>query len=100
MGQFEYSVDLSPVKPEDIERIAKEYIEEQERNKMIKHEYGMLVLDPALSREDQEAINSFIHEQIKKERQRILSDMESASEDPSYVRITKIKLREILGSMA
>jgi hypothetical protein len=25
MSQFEYSVDLSPVKPEDIERVAREY---------------------------------------------------------------------------
>lgn len=29
MGQFEYSVNLSPVKPEDIERVAREYLEKK-----------------------------------------------------------------------
>lgn len=31
MGQFEYSVPLSPVKPADIERIAKEYLEKKQK---------------------------------------------------------------------
>lgn len=31
MGQFEYSVPLSPVKPEDIERVAKEYLENKQK---------------------------------------------------------------------
>lgn len=30
MGQFEYSVPLSPVKPQDIERVAKEYLAKKE----------------------------------------------------------------------
>lgn len=30
MGQFEYTVPLSPVKPEDIERVAKEYRERKD----------------------------------------------------------------------
>jgi hypothetical protein len=34
MGQFEYSVDLSPVRPEDIDRVAKEYKEKQERDRV------------------------------------------------------------------
>ena len=31
MGQFEYTVGLSSVKPEDIPRIAKEYLEKKEK---------------------------------------------------------------------
>jgi hypothetical protein len=33
VGQFEYSVPLSPVKPEDIERVAKEYMAKKELEK-------------------------------------------------------------------
>jgi hypothetical protein len=32
MGQFEYTVPLSPVKPEDIERVAKEYLAKKKEN--------------------------------------------------------------------
>ncbi len=31
MGQFEYQVPLSPVKPEDIERVAKEYLAKKQQ---------------------------------------------------------------------
>jgi hypothetical protein len=31
MGQFEYSVGLSPVKPEDIEQLAKDYMEQKQK---------------------------------------------------------------------
>jgi hypothetical protein len=31
LGQFEYSVPLSPVKPADIEQIAKEYLENKQK---------------------------------------------------------------------
>jgi hypothetical protein len=33
VGQFEYAVGLSPVKPEDIEQIAKDYLAQKEREK-------------------------------------------------------------------
>lgn len=36
MGQFEYAVPLSTVKPEDIERVAKEFLEK--KNKLEKQE--------------------------------------------------------------
>jgi hypothetical protein len=36
MGQFEYTVPLSPVKPEDIERVAREFLEK--KNKLEKQE--------------------------------------------------------------
>ena len=31
MGQFEYSVGISSVKPEDIPRVAKEYLEDKKK---------------------------------------------------------------------
>lgn len=31
MGQFEYSVPLSPVKPADIERVAREYLQAKQQ---------------------------------------------------------------------
>jgi hypothetical protein len=31
MGQFEYSVGIASIKPEDIPRVAKEYLENKER---------------------------------------------------------------------
>jgi hypothetical protein len=34
VGQFEYAVPLSPVKPEDMERLAKEYLENKKQNEL------------------------------------------------------------------
>ena len=34
MGQFEYTVPLSPVKPEDIERVAKEFLAKKNETKV------------------------------------------------------------------
>jgi hypothetical protein len=34
MGQFEYTVPLSPVKPEDIERVAKEFLAKKKENEI------------------------------------------------------------------
>jgi hypothetical protein len=31
VGQFEYTVPLSPVKPDEIEQLAKDYLEQKER---------------------------------------------------------------------
>lgn len=95
MGQFEYSVGLSPVKPEDIERVAKEYMEQKERDKMIKHEHGMLVLSSALSKADQEAINAFIHESLLKERKRILDELMTYLSAGS-VSLALFKLKQIV----
>lgn len=96
MGQFEYSVPLSSVKPEDIQRIAKEYREKQERDSMIRYEFGMLSLDSSHSKKDQDAINSFIESKINEERLRILSEIESSSPGYDTVSIAKFKLRKII----
>lgn len=98
MGQFEYSVPLSSVKPEDIPRVVREYREKQERDKMIRHEFGNLVLDMTISKEDHEAINSFVHEQILKERKRILEDLDKRS-GAGHLSIAKFKLHEIVNNI-
>lgn len=96
MGQFEYSVDLSPVRPEDIEQLAKDYLAKKERDNMIKHEFGMLVLDATMSKDDQEAVNSFVHEQILKERKRILEELDDLSKGYASLQIAKFKLKQII----
>lgn len=98
MGQFEYSVPLSPVKPADIERIAREYREKKKRDNMIRHEFGNLVLDMTVSREDHDAINSFVHEQILKERKRILEDMDKIS-GAGHLSLAKFKVHEIVNNI-
>ena len=97
MGQFEYSVGLSPVKPGDMPRIVREY-KKQERDKMIKHEFGMLVLDATMSKDDQEAVNSFVHEQVLKERKRILEELDNYSEGYGNLQIAKFKLKQIINN--
>lgn len=99
MGQFEYSVPLSSVKPEDIERVAREYKEKQERDKMIRHEFGNLVLDMTTSREDHEAINSFVNEQILKDRKRIIDELDEQSNGYDNLSIAKFKLYEIVNNI-
>jgi hypothetical protein len=96
MSQFEYSVALSPVKPADIERIAREYKEKKKRDNMIRHEFGNLVLDMTVSKEDHEAINSFIHEQILKDRIRILKELDAYSNGFDTLSISKFKLHQIV----
>jgi hypothetical protein len=98
MSQFEYSVALSPVKPADIERVAREYKEKKKRDKMIRHEFGNLVLDMTVSREDHEAINSFVHEQILKERIRIVEELDTYSNSSANLSIAKFKLHEIINN--
>lgn len=98
MGQFEYSVGLSPVKPEDIDRIAKEYIDKRERGEMIKHEFETLVLDSSHSKSDQKAVDAFVAEQIAKERERILNDLEAESKWYDNLSIAKFKLRNIINN--
>lgn len=76
MGQFEYSVALSPVKPHEIEQLAKDYlVKKRETQNMIKHEFDTLVLDSTHSKSDQDAINAFIHEQILLDRKRIVDEL-------------------------
>jgi hypothetical protein len=98
VGQFEYGVGLSPVKPEDMPRIVREYKEKQERDKMIKHEFGMLVLDAAMSKDDQEAVNSFVHEQILKERKRIIAEFDNASKGYDSIQMAKFKVKQIVNN--
>lgn len=38
MGQFEYSVPLSSVKPADIERVAKEYLDNKQSNNRVEED--------------------------------------------------------------
>lgn len=65
---------------------------------MVKHEFGMLVLDKAMSKADQDAINSFIGEQIQKERYRILDELEQEALGYSNLNIAKFKLRQIINN--
>lgn len=96
VGQFEYSVDLSPVMPSDIDRIAKEYKQRKTRDDMIKHEFGMLLLDASTTREDSEAINSFINEQIAKDRQRIIDSLEGLVNNAGYINLAKFEIINIV----
>jgi hypothetical protein len=100
MGQFEYSVPLSPVKPEDIERVAKEYLERKETGRMIKYEFETLVLDSSHNKKDQEAVDLFVESQINKERSRILNEIEAESQGYSNVSIAKFTLRQIITGKA
>jgi hypothetical protein len=96
VGQFEYTVDLSPVKPEDIYQLAKDFLKKKERDDMIKHEFGMLVLDATMSKEDQAAVDSFVHEQILKDRKRILDELDIYSNKSGSLDIAKFKLKQII----
>jgi hypothetical protein len=103
MGQFEYAVPLSSVKPEDIERLAIEYREKQKREaepSLIKYEFDTLVLDSSHTKQDQKAIDMFVESQIKKERERILEDLEAQSNGYGTLSIAKFKLREIVTGKA
>ncbi len=69
---------------------------------MIKYEYGMLVLDAAMSKMDAKAINDFVEGQRDKERQRILNEINRleqqshATKTPIYQDTLFAKIREIL----
>ena len=39
MGQHEYSVPLSPVKPHEIEQLAKDYLEQKEKEERERQEH-------------------------------------------------------------
>lgn len=43
---------------------------------MIKYEYNTLVLDSSHSKQDQDAVNKFVEQVAKQERERILADLE------------------------
>ena len=45
MSQFEYSVGLSPVKPEDVERVAREFKEAKQREADAKEDDKVRVRD-------------------------------------------------------
>jgi hypothetical protein len=65
---------------------------------MIRHEHGMLVLDVTLSKEDQEAINSFVHEHTLLERKRIISQIEEHSGGHAHINMPKFKLKRIINN--
>ena len=66
----------------------------------ISHEFETLVLDSSHSKQDQEAINEFVYEQIKRERERILNELEQESIGYSNVNIAKFKLRNIVNNIS
>jgi hypothetical protein len=69
---------------------------------MIKYEYGMLVLDAAMSKMDAKAINDFVESQREKDRQRILDQINQfetqahATRTPIYQDTLFKKVREIV----
>lgn len=58
----------------------------------------MLVLDATLSKDDQKAINSFVHEEILKERNRIITDLEAYTNGYATLQIAKFKMRQIVNN--
>lgn len=65
---------------------------------MIRYEHDMLVLDASLSKDDQAAINQFVHEQILKERKRIIDDLEGYTNGYSTLQIAKFKMKQIINN--
>ena len=69
---------------------------------MIKYEYGMLVLDPVVSKSDAKAINEFVANGIMQERERILLAIDSleeqshATKTPIYQETLFKRVREIV----
>jgi hypothetical protein len=62
---------------------------------MISHEFGMLVLNAPLTKADQNAVNSFVQEQIIAERKRILAELENY-QSGGTLSIALFKLRQIV----
>jgi hypothetical protein len=62
---------------------------------MINYEHGMLVLNSALNKQDQEAINQFLAASIKNERERIYQEITKKS-DGGHVTIALFNLEEII----
>jgi hypothetical protein len=62
---------------------------------MITHEHGMLVLDAPMTRADQDAVNSFVHEQILADRKRILDEL-SEHFNGGTLSIAVFKVKEII----
>ena len=65
---------------------------------MVTYEHNTLVLDPANTKADQDAINSFVADSIQKERERILSDLEAEARGYSTLSIALFKLRNIVNN--
>lgn len=63
---------------------------------MIRHEFETLVLDATLSKSDQEAINSFLHETLLKERKRIIEELDNYTNGYDTLQIAKFKLKQII----
>lgn len=63
---------------------------------MIRHEFDTLVLGTTISKEDHVAINSFVHEQILKERRRIYQELDNYSNGYGSLQIAKFKLKQII----
>jgi hypothetical protein len=67
---------------------------------MIKYEFDTLVLDATHTKQDQQAIDSFVASALDRERQRILSALEDSYADQGTLSIAKFKLREIISGKA
>lgn len=65
---------------------------------MIKHEFETLVLSSVHSKEDQDAVDAFLHEQILKERKRIYEELDEYSAGYGSVQIAKFKLKQIINN--
>ena len=63
---------------------------------MIRHEFDTLVLGTNVSKEDHVAINSFVHEQILKERKLIYQELDNYSNGYGRLQIAKFKLKQII----
>ena len=62
---------------------------------MITYEHGMLVLNAPMTKADQDAVNSFVHEQILADRKRILDEL-SAYSNGGELSLAIFKLKEIV----
>lgn len=63
---------------------------------MIKHEFNTLVLGSTHSKEDQDAINAFVQEQILLDRKRIYDELDNYTSGYGTLQIAKFKLKQII----
>lgn len=66
---------------------------------MIKYEFNTLVLDSSFTKQDQQAIDSFVEQKIIEERKRILKDLEDTSNGYGSLSIPLFKLRNIVNGV-
>lgn len=59
---------------------------------MVKYEFDTLVLDQTFTKQDQDAVNAFLHESLLKDRKRILEELErNASNGTLSMAVFKLK---------